>query len=430
MSYHPRLPIQVHAKAQSQASELISGFAPRPFAPAVVDVPPQTTVAPVPPVSAQPAPSFAIFAPGESPSTPRPLTPAVTLSMSPSSIQANPLVQRQLDKDFPHGGIPKGNDTQRCHDFAQKVSNLVDQAYGELISGNVKDWSGAKFATFTKMLMTDDPYTVPHVGNTVEERVYALMEAQNMGLKWTAQRTEGMGGVSRPDIVINLASDREALIDITSDRKHILRKAGGWTTSNRYVYVAEAWFPSITADDLPNIKAAFQQGGIDLNQALEAKRQADLLRQQKLATRQQELSQARELFNQYPSTAAFIREYFKGNRQKCFTWMRANGLGNAKGVPKLKGKRKLSLESKQAMKRKANQAKQRIQKQLDRQILKAIIDLADRNGSSAPEILKYMQANYDKHLTLLALNPVLHRGEKAGLWVAKGKNRYRIPAKN
>ena len=266
------------------------------------------------------------------------------------------VLQRILDEDFPHGGTPQGNDTKICRDFANKVSALVDDAYLGLLSGNVKGWGGAEFATFAKLLMEGSPYAVPHVGNAVEERVYALMNSTEMGAKWTPQFTEAMGGASKPDIVVNLASDREGLVDITSDRGHILGKAGAWTTSTRYVYVAEAWFPSVTEDDIPDIKAAFEKGGVSLQDALDAKAKADEERKKKAEARKKELADARKLYNSYATLSAFVDGEFGGNCTTAFTWMRANGLGSAKGVTKLKGKRKPSDVTRVAMKKKARKA--------------------------------------------------------------------------
>lgn len=339
---------------------------------------------------------------------------------------AGQVLQRILDEKFGHGGTPQGSDTKTCQEFAKKVSDPVDQAYFELLSGNVKGWNGAKFATFAKLLMEDNPYAVPHVGNAVEERVYALMKAVDMGVKCTPQFTEGMGGTSYPDIVINLADDREGLVDITSDRGHILGKAGAWTTSTRYVYVAEAWFPSVTEDDIPDIKAAFQKGGVSLKEALEAKAKADEVRKQKFEARQKELAEARELYNQYPSLSAFVEDQFEGSRSDAFAWMRAHGLGSAKGVPKLKGKRKPSEVTRVAMKKKARKVKVGKIRVVEGRIRDAIVGLKEYGGSDAKSILKYINANYDAEMTAHALRVDLLRGEKKGLWKKVSGGLYKL----
>jgi len=361
--------------------------------------------------------------------------PSVLAAGPPGGANPNPggahpaasrVFQRLLDEDFPHGGTPQENDTKICRDFANKVSALVDGAYLALLSGNVKGWDGAKFATFAKLLMEGNPYAVPHVGNAVEERVYALMNAVDMGVKWTPQFTEAMGGASKPDIVVNLAKDREGLVDITSDRGHILGKAGAWTTSTRYVYVAEAWFPSVTEDDIPDIKAAFEKGGVSLQDALDAKAKADEERKKKTEARKKELADARERYNQYSSLSAFVEGEFKGDRTAAFSWMRVNGLGAAKGVPKLKGRRKPSDATRVAMKKKARKVKEGKLKLVEGMIKEAIEGLEEKGGSLPTTILDYINANLDVEMTAHALRVDQLRGVKKGLWTKTDTGRYEL----
>ena len=366
------------------------------------------------------------------PTPARPSVPAVgsPRGANPNAGGAHPaasrVLQRILDEDFPHGGTPQGNDTKTCRDFANKVSAIVDLVYSDLLRGNVKGWEGAKFATFSKLLMEGSPYAVPHVGNAVEERVYALMNAVEMGAKWTPQFTEAMGGASKPDIVVNLATDREGLVDITSDRGHILGKAGAWTTSTRYVYVAEAWFPSVTEDDIPDIKAAFKKGGISLQDALDAKAKADDERKKKTEARKKELADARKLYNSYSTLSAFVEGEFKGNRTAALSWMRANGLGSAKGVPKLKGRRKPSDVTRVAMKKKARKLKEGKLKLVEGLISEAIEGLEEEGGSLPTAILGYVQENYDIEMTTYSLRVDLLRGENKGLWTKTVTGSYEL----
>lgn len=273
------------------------------------------------------------------------------------------LIQRQLDEDFDAAGTTSKKNLKACQDFAKIVSDLVDQAYDELMAGKIKDWTGAKIATFLDLLERNSNMAVTHAGNAMEERVYALMNKTKLPLDWTKQRSDDMGSVSYPDIVLNLNDGKEGLIDITSDRGHILGKSGGWTTSERYVYVAEAYFESITKEDLPNIKNAIEEGGITKKHAKKLKKEAERQRLRKLLDRQQQIDEARELYNQYSSFSEFVIEEFSGDRTEAGQYMRSNGLGNLKGVPKLKGKRKLSEEGKKKRKKIAMKEKKARKKQ-------------------------------------------------------------------
>ncbi|MFZ6776508.1 DUF4157 domain-containing protein [Undibacterium sp. Ji83W] len=273
------------------------------------------------------------------------------------------LIQRQLDENFDAAGTTSTKNLKACKEFAKIVSKLVDQAYDELMTGKIQDWTGAKIATFLNLLQRNSNMAVTHVGNAMEERVYALMNETDLPLKWAKQRSDDMGSVSYPDIVLHLDDKKEGLIDITSDRRHILGKSGGWTTSERYVYVAEAYFESVTKEDLPNIKNAIKEGGITKKHAETLKKEADRQRQLKLLARQQQIDTARELYNQYSSFSEFVIGEFSGDRTKAGHYMRINGLGNLKGVPKLKGKRKLSDEGKKKRKKIAMKEKQALKKQ-------------------------------------------------------------------
>jgi hypothetical protein len=150
-----------------------------------------------------------------------------------------PVVQRLLDYENFKKGALSTKEGNQCHEFALIVSKFVDEAHADLLAGKVKGWKGQKIATFLDLLTQGKPAALVHVGNVIEERVYALMDQKEMPLPWTKQHHEAMGAVSRPDIIVRLPSGKDGLIDITSDRFRILGKGGGWPGES-HVYVAEA----------------------------------------------------------------------------------------------------------------------------------------------------------------------------------------------
>lgn len=239
-----------------------------------------------------------------------------------------------------------------CHTFAVKVSDLVDEAYEELITGKVGAWKGAKAATFFRLLLEQHPIAVTWVANAMEERVYALMKATDMGLKWKPQFVEGMGGASRPDVVVHLDSGKFALIDITSDRFHILGKSGGWETSQDYVYLAEAWFPSVTVGDLPNIRAAIKKGGIGLDEAEHLRAEADEERHRKLRKLQKQRTKIRDDLNEAGSFKAYVDEHWEGDTTAASQYLQTWGIV-VKGARRRKGRRKESVEAKRKRQQKA-----------------------------------------------------------------------------
>jgi hypothetical protein len=203
-----------------------------------------------------------------------------------SPIDGNHVVQRLLDyESFQPRGKTSAENMRKIGEFATTVSKIVDQVYADLLAGQVKGWTGAKLAAFIDLVNRANPMAVTHAGNVVEERVYSIMKTRALPLKYTEQFSERMGGASKPDIVIHLPDGKEALIDITSDRFHILKKAGGWETSDHYVYLAEAYFPSVTTEDVGIIRTALEKGGIDRETARRLKAQADAERLEKMAAR-------------------------------------------------------------------------------------------------------------------------------------------------
>ncbi|MEU4524631.1 hypothetical protein AB0F52_38665 [Amycolatopsis sp. NPDC024027] len=277
-----------------------------------------------------------------------------------SSLLGKRPAQRVLDEGFKHGGTPTPDELAACQAFARKVSGFVDEAHRQLLAGDVAGWQGEKINTFVNLLQQGKSVALAWAGNAIEERVYTLMRGTDMILTWVPQFAEGMGGASLPDIVITLSDSplKQALIDVTSDRYHILGKAGGWTTSQRYVYVAEAWFPSVQAQHVPTILAGLKAGGLDAAEVEKRIKEADAERARAIEARTAELRAARDEYNGYVTFARLIKGKFKGDRKAALAWVRANGLGQVKGVPKVKGKRKPSLETKTMMKRRAAKARE------------------------------------------------------------------------
>lgn len=277
---------------------------------------------------------------------------AAVVQRRAAACAAAPVLQRRLDEDFPHGGTPGKGETAACHAFAEKVSTIVDDVHADLMSGNVSDWKGAKIGTFLRLLLAEHPVALVHANNAIEERVYAVMSQTDLGpLRWVAQFDANMGGASFPDIVVHLPSGKRGLIDITSDRYHIHRKAGGWCTSVHYVYVAEVWFPSIYIEHLPKMRENVEAGGVDASIVEEMLEEADTARAERKAARDELVQAAREEYAEYASFAAMVREKFDGDRTEATAWMREHGLGTAKGVARRKSRKSMDYAQK-AKKRK------------------------------------------------------------------------------
>jgi len=184
-----------------------------------------------------------------------------------------------------------------------------------------------------------------------------------MGLSWTPQFAEGMGGASRPDIVVSLPSGKQALIDITSDRYHILGKAGGWTTSERYVYVAEAYFEPFKATHLPIIDKAVTAGGMTSEEVWKLRLEANEKRAQQYAEFREGQAKVRSDFRDAGSFAAYARAHFGGNTTAASRFLQEWGI-RVKGASVRKGGRKMSPEAKakqmkQARKKKYQETKKR-----------------------------------------------------------------------
>ena len=287
----------------------------------------------------------------------RQLADAARAAAAPAPV---PVVQRMLDYENFTPDALGTKDGRTCHEFAQKVSEFVDEAHQDLLAGNLKGWKGPKLASFLNLLARDSPYALVHVGNVIEERVYARMEEEGMGIEWTKQFSESMGGASKPNIVINLPGKKDGLIDITSDRFHILAKAGAWLGES-HVYVAEAYFPSVTNEQLEIIKANVEAGGADEDTVKEMMKEARAARSAKKRAQRLATKKARDLLEKYPSGAAFIREAFAGDKAAAARYLLEHGL-KAKGVTrhgatKTKRGRRLSPELKAQRKKKAQQLK-------------------------------------------------------------------------
>lgn len=307
------------------------------------------------------------------PSSVRPALPR------PTPVFNGGVVQRKLDEDFKHGGIPKQGEAEKCHAFAQKVSDFVDQAYTELISGKVGSWKGAKFGTFLKLLIRGSRTTHTHAANAIEERVYALMKSTNMGLAWDAQYSEAMGSVSRPDIIVKgFADNKEALIDITSDREHILGKAGAWTTSTNYIYIAEAWFNKIRKSHLEKIKNAIEEGGVGSKEAQDIIDKAERQRERLLLVKQHNAKRMREAYNEFQNFSDFAMNYYqfsgiaKNSRRTAARNLLKKHNIKVKGMTALRGKRKSSERTKKMRLDKARKSRANKEKMSEKALLEQL----------------------------------------------------------
>lgn len=259
------------------------------------------------------------------------------------------------------------------------MSTIVDQVYLDLMSGKVRDWEGAKIGTFLRLLLDEHPAALVHANNAIEERVYHVMRAADLGETWEAQFDANMGGASFPDIVVHLESGARGLIDVTSDRRHILRKAGGWCTSVHYVYVAEAWFPSIYKEHLAPIAGNVRAGGVDAAVVEKLIERADALRAARLAARERALAEAREKRNEYGSYSAFVRGAFAGSKTQADAWMREHGLGGAKGVAAKRPRRR--MDHVQKLKKRRLAEKSRLAEMTEEE--KAAADKRKRRAAAA-----------------------------------------------
>jgi hypothetical protein len=301
----------------------------------------------------------ALGAPGAREDAWTPAAPLASVRGRAARVAAPPaLLQRKLDDDFKHGGVPTDLELAACQKFATIVSDLVDQAHLDLLAGKVADWRGAKITAFLGLLGRGSPAALVHVGNAIEERVYALMKKTAFDLDWVPQFDEAMGGSSFPDIVVHLDSLKRGLIDITSDRGHVLGKGGSWTTSTNYVYVAEVWFPSVFAEHLPDVAANVKAGGVGQAHVAKMVRKVEREREARRAAHAKKLSDARERRNEYTSYTAFVREEFDGDKTAADAWMRDNGLGNTKGVGR-RAKRRAPDYAQKARRRRAAQSAKR-----------------------------------------------------------------------
>jgi hypothetical protein len=273
------------------------------------------------------------------------------------AMQEGEVIQRLLDyESFRPKGTTSVENMTKIQDFAKTIGTIVDNTYAELMAGRVKGWTGAKLAVFIDLVNRGHPMAVTHAANVVEERVYAIMKKTPLPLKYKEQFSEKMGGASKPDIVIHVPDGKEALIDITSDRFHILRKAGAWESSDHYVYLAEAYFPPITSDDVAIIKEAMEKGGIDPRLALTLKMEADALRLAKMAGRQAAATDLRAEVWQAGSFAKWALAS-RLTKSQAAEKLREYGI-EMKGMPRRrKGPKELSVEGKK--KRQQNALKKR-----------------------------------------------------------------------
>jgi hypothetical protein len=286
------------------------------------------------------------------------------------------VVQRMLDERWMSKAALKTKEGVLCHNFAQRVSDFVDEAHKDLLTGNVKGWKGIKIATFVSLLIQGKSTASAWAGNAIEERVYALMKKHGMPLKWTPQQSESMGSASFPDIVIHLpGTTDDGLVDITSDRLHIERKAGGWFGAS-HIYVAEAYFDPVTAEQLPIVLANLKAGGVDEQTAKDMAAAALAKRKAAEKARKATVSEARKLANKYTSGKEFIEKAFKGNKKQARQFLLEHGLKKkgvtGVGATKRRKARKLSDETKKQRARKIREKRKEIAKPTLAEVLKKL----------------------------------------------------------
>jgi hypothetical protein len=283
-----------------------------------------------------------------------------------------PVIARKLDDSFEPAGKPTEAELAACKTFAQQVSDIVDQAYGELMRGDVAGWEGQKIATFLRLLRAGEAWAVTHAGNAIEERVYALMGKTTFALPWTPQFAEAMGGASKPDIVVKVGPGREALIDVTSDRGHIIGKAGGWLTSERYVYVAEAYFDSIRKPHMIPILEAVNQGGVTDESVQAMKEAAERQRQAVAKLKKQIADEARALFAESGNMSRFAKDHFDGSVAAASRYLRERGVV-VKGSRPPERRRTVSDDSVKKRKQAARKRKSDLTKVVKREAVAAMI---------------------------------------------------------
>ncbi|MDR0892189.1 MAG: DUF4157 domain-containing protein, partial [Mediterranea sp.] len=175
------------------------------------------------------------------------------------------VIQAKLKQWKP--GIIGNQEEVQLLTIANEISNAVDSAFGEFMSGNYEGASEDKKllylrrkSEYDEYKKTGKPYNMhpaTSAGYVIEDKVnnkissIQNIETQNVGL---------LKG-SRPDIVIHTGIKGEGgneilgLVDITAEKSigHIFRKSGNWINHKNIIFVAEAYYPSINFDNMAEI---------------------------------------------------------------------------------------------------------------------------------------------------------------------------------
>lgn len=231
---------------------------------------------------------------------------------------------------------PSDDELYRSQTFANEVAVLVNQAYVEFISGQTKTWKGPKYAALIDLYYSDNyAYALPHVGNAMEERVYALMNAKKLSESWSDQDTTVLGSGTRPDISVMLSQSpyRYALYDITSKANHIHDKSPPWTNKKHICYVAELVFPSVTWPQLESAMKNSASGGINADTALKMKEEAEQKRLEEELAFSKSCEYVRNFYNQYPTFSGFSQNVFDGDKREAATFLGFYNIRNQKGMP-------------------------------------------------------------------------------------------------
>ena len=185
-----------------------------------------------------------------------------------SAVQAKPdiaqrmpegVIQRTLVKHKPKKvGECLPEIEKEADGLAENVDKLVMKAYSEFIEG---DYEGASQAQTDLYIYRMSQYKskkrpVMHpstaAGCVIEGKA-------NKGIKELGHNLQVSGRLkgTRPDVLMTLSNQSEALIDITASNSigHIFNKAGNWTKQQNIVYVAESYYPSINFDDPSSTKS-------------------------------------------------------------------------------------------------------------------------------------------------------------------------------
>jgi hypothetical protein len=185
-----------------------------------------------------------------------------------SDIQQVPFIQRRLVPYKPNKKDPSDYDTEEkeAANKAEEVDKLVEKAFVEFKKGDYTGASDAQIALYIKRKFEFDKGTGTMHPSTAAG--YVIEGKANSGIKGLGFQTQGTNVMpgTRPDVVIPLSSNKQALVDITASNSigHIFSKKGNWTGHNDIPYVAESVYPSI---DFTDVSATANLSEAQINQA-------------------------------------------------------------------------------------------------------------------------------------------------------------------